>query len=443
MKLYNEKYLNIINDNLENIELKGEKERVAKLEPKKKEYDEVSLVILKYIEEKKRIIYGGKCWEALLQFKNKNEKIYNEYAMSDFEFYSFEPLVDMKELCDLLHDKGFKYVEGFNAQHEETYKVRVNYLEYCDITYMPKIIYSKMPKIKINNIFYSGFNFVVVDILRMFNDPLSSYWRITKNGKRALKLFKYYSLNLNPKFNIIDYNKEKNILDFIRKKIIIDSKLIVIGYFAFEYFKQKNNKDLGDLYVPYYEVISDDIINFTDNVCNILKQNFNNIIKKEYRPFFQFLDKKFSFFYNNKKILTIYGNNNYCVPYIYLEKKNINIGSYNVVLMYLIINSIYYDIYINKEKNNIDFLIKNLIENRNLFLNSNNKPPLDNTPFEEFFVNCIGNTFNSQIRFFQIMDKRNTKYDRKNMMKQRYHPDVSKKFDFSKYNFNNTSGREK
>ena len=118
-------------------------------------------------------------------------------------------------------------------------------------------------------------------------------------------------------------------------------------------------------------------------------------------------------------------------------------ASYNIVLMYLLINSIYYKIYKNDLRFNMDFLLKSLIEYRNNYLKNNNKTPLDNTPFEEFTIKCIGDTYNPQIRFFQIMDKRNVNYSRNNLMKYRYHPDVSKNFDFSKFNFKNTSGREK
>ena len=155
--------------------------------------------------------------------------------MSDYEFYSYEPLKDMKELCDILA-KDFNFVEGANAQHDETFKIRVNYFEYCDISYIPKIIYNKMPKIKIDDYYYAGFNFIIIDILRIFNDPLSSYWRIEKNGKRALMLFEYYKINLKENFKKINVND--NILNYIRKNIIIGSKLICLGYYSVSYYKQ-------------------------------------------------------------------------------------------------------------------------------------------------------------------------------------------------------------
>lgn len=439
MELYNKKFINIIKDNLKNIEEKGNIAKSEILEPNKKEYDKVIKFILKFIEKKGRIIYGGKCWEALLKNKGENS-FYKDYEMSDYEFYSYEPLKDLKELCDLLNDNNFKYVEGAGAQHDETFKVRVNYHEYCDITYMPKIIYSKMPKVKINNLFYSDFNFIIIDILRIFNDPLSSYWRISKNGERALKLFNNYKLKLNDKFFRIENNN--NILNFVRKNILIGSKLIILGYYACNYYKFITKGEPEELYVPYYEVISTNLINDIENIEKKLNSEYGEIEKDEYHPFYQFTDRKYIFKYKDKPILIVYGNNDYCVPYKFLEKKNINIASYNVTLMYLLINSLYYNIYENKEKNNIDFLIKNLIQYRNEYLEKNNNTPLDNTPFQEFFIQCLGETYNTQIRFFQIMDKRNKFHNRRNII-NRYHPDVNKNINFDKYNFKNTAGRKK
>lgn len=440
MKLYSKDFINTINKELPNIQKKGNTAKVKNLEPTIDEYNQVIKIIIKYIEDKKRIIYGGKCWEALLKYKNSNIAFYDENDMSDYEFYSFEPLVDLKELCDILHEKGFKYVEGASAQHDETFKVRVNYYEYCDITYMPKIIYGKMPKMKINNLFYSGFNFIIIDVYRIFTDPLASYWRIEKNGKRALELFKYYKVNLNPEFNKLTYNNKIN--DYIRKDIIIGSKLIVLGYYAFNYYKYKSLNKSEDLYVPYYDVISTNYVNDVDNIFNNLKKNFTDIIKKDYHPFYQFTGKKTSFIYNDKVVLNIYNNNERCIPYKYIEPKNLNVASYSTVLLFLFINSLYYTIYEDNEKKNIDYLIQNLIQYRNDYLLKNNKNPLDETPFQEFFIQCLGETHNTQIRFFKTMDRRNTNYFKK-INFGRYHPDVTKNFDPSKFNFANTSGRIK
>ena len=37
------------------------------------------------------------------------------------------------ELTEELHSKGFKHVEGKEGVHPETYKIFVNFINYCDM----------------------------------------------------------------------------------------------------------------------------------------------------------------------------------------------------------------------------------------------------------------------------------------------------------------------
>lgn len=439
MKLYDLKSIEIIKNNIKNIEDDGKKAKAIKLKPNIDEYNNVIKIILEFIKKEKRIIYGGKCWEALLKNKKPELKFYNKYDMADYEFYSPEPIKDIIELCDILYDKGYKYINGVDAQHDETYTLQVNYILYCDISYMPKYIFNKIPVLNINNLLYPTFNFILIDILRIFNDPITSYWRLEKNGKRALELFKYLDIQLNDKLFKID--NDKNILDYIRKEIIINSKLLVIGYYAYNYYKYITLDEKKELYTPYYDVITNNYNDDKNEIFNKLKKQFPNIEKKEYYPFYQFTDKKTSIIYNNKVIFNIYGNNNKCIPYKHLENKNIKIASFNVVLMYLLINSLYYKIYKNSENQNIDYMIKNLIIYKKQYLDKNNKTVLDNTVFQDFFTQCIGDTYDTYTRHFERLDNRNDKYIKRNRM--RYQPDKPRNKEvFLNFNFANTSGNE-
>ena len=55
--------------------------------------------------------------------------------LPDIEFYSNDPIQDMKELVDILDEKGFKFVQGQEAQRR-TFCMFVNFHQYCDISYM-------------------------------------------------------------------------------------------------------------------------------------------------------------------------------------------------------------------------------------------------------------------------------------------------------------------
>jgi hypothetical protein len=69
-------------------------------------------IILNYIKDNKKIIYGGFAIDTLIKYKNKDDVIYDDYDYKDIEIYTYEPLVDLKNICDLLHKKGYNNVLG-------------------------------------------------------------------------------------------------------------------------------------------------------------------------------------------------------------------------------------------------------------------------------------------------------------------------------------------
>ena len=88
----------------------------------------------------------------------------------------------MITICNMLHDNGHKYIEGRPTQHSETYTIHVNLGQqpFCDIAYVPKIIYSKIPSISIGSLEFVHPAFITIDYLRIFTDPLMSYFRLEK-----------------------------------------------------------------------------------------------------------------------------------------------------------------------------------------------------------------------------------------------------------------------
>ena len=100
------------------------------LEPTYDEFMTVLEVILEYIKKNKKIIYGGYALKLYMEnIKNNEIKIYKNFEKFDIEFYWYDPIQDVKDLCNLLHKNGFKYVWGQEADHEETYWIFVNFLK--------------------------------------------------------------------------------------------------------------------------------------------------------------------------------------------------------------------------------------------------------------------------------------------------------------------------
>tara|TARA_B100001248_G_scaffold233586_1_gene195192 strand:+ start:278 stop:1633 length:1356 start_codon:yes stop_codon:yes gene_type:complete len=437
--LYDEKNIDIINNNLDKISNKARKYALEnKIEPSLKTYNKVINIIKNYIEKNKRVIYGGYAYNELIINKNKDDRIYSKDGLdlADIEFYSFEPIRDLVNIGNELKELGYKNIVVKSAMHLETFTLFVDYFGYCDASYMPANLFHKMPLWQFNKLKLAHPKFILIDILRMYNDPINSYWRIEKNFKRAIKLLKYYPLETKGNFSkILINNNMKDVLNFVRKKIIIGSKLLVFGYYAYDYYKYKATNEESPLYVPYYDVISTDLKTDAQNIYKILTTFSNDIEVKEYHPFFQFLDSRISFEYKGKEILNIYGHNCMCIPFFSLEKKKINIVTYPYLILMLLIKFMYLHINNNKEFKNYDFMLENIINLRNEYLKKNNKTVLDNTPFEEFRIDCLGDTIDQVKKRFTTKDS----YEKKKFS-FKYDIDNPPKLDLNDISFRNLSG---
>jgi hypothetical protein len=231
---------------------------------------------------------------------------------------------------------------------------------------------------------------MLIDVYRTFTDPMTSYFRLGKTFNRSIKLYNYYPLkNINNEIRFETLAPE-SILKMIRRKIIHNSKYIVVGSYAFNYYVKKINYE--KVKINYYEIITENIKIEAPKIYNILQSKLNNKVKvKEYYSFSEFFDKRVEFIYDDIVILKVYNNNNRCVVYNYSEKKKTNFGTTQLLSLYLLSNYIYYLINRkNKDSSNYLNMMLILIECRDKYLNKHNKTILDTTPFQEFKFKCIG-----------------------------------------------------
>lgn len=397
--MYRQKDIDDITQNLSNIQKEAFKEFRSKNEPDIREISEVYLVIKNFIKKNNKIVYGGFAQNLLLQIKNNEDTFYNKIdeayynsgSIADLEFYSATPFEDLIYLTEELFLKKFKYVEGKEGMHPNTFKIYVNFENYCDISYMPRHMCNILPTIEIEGIRCIHPHYMLADYYRVITDPMTSYFRLDKSINRFQKLIKYYPFDLTNINNKIKLdNNDDNKLKYLRKKIIYNSKLIVIGFQAYNYYINKIDKK-EKINVPYYEIISTQLNDDALMIYKKLLRKFKNVKVKQYIPFFEFFDNKIEYYVDDKLILVLYGNNERCIVYNYSEKKHCYFGTFNLVVMYILFN--YFYAYINKfkEKKNIYYLLLiKLITYRNNYLEERNKTVLDDTPFKDFSLKCFG-----------------------------------------------------
>ena len=256
---------------------------------------------------------------------------------------------------------------------------------------MPRHMCNILPTIEIEGIRCIHPHYMLADYYRVITDPMTSYWRLDKSINRFQKLIKYYPFDLTNINNKIELdNNDDNKLKYLRKKIIYNSKLIIIGFQAYNYYINKIDKK-EKINVPYYEIISTQLKEDALIIHKKLLRKFKNVKVKQYIPFFEFFDNKIEYYVDDKLILILYGNNERCIVYNYSEKKHCYYGTFNLVVMYILFNYFYY--YINKMKEQKELhylLIIKLINYRNNYLEKRNKTVLDDTPFKDLSLKCFG-----------------------------------------------------
>jgi hypothetical protein len=450
-----------------------EKKKLLEMEPSLTEINTIYDIIIQFIKEKRRKIYGGVALNKLLIAKEPKFAIYEETDTPDIEFYSPEPINDLVELCDKIAGAGFKPIIGEEAQHKETYKIYVNFHQYCDITYMPSNIYNKARYLQTD-----GFNiihpwFIMIDFFRMFSDPLLSYWRLEKHFSRYLKLQKTYPLPLINKPLVLEKYDNKNInklINIFQDYMSTKDTCILTGFYAYNYYLNyseynKYNRQQNYIYMPYLEVYSSNYIKDSLDLIKYIKDDIfqeyhHKITYTEFYPFFQFYGYNVVFYFKDDDIeipiLYLYSNNNKCipfkeVPYIQFDntaeksynipkpvnKKNILIGAFDFNILQALIILVKVRVDDDNEWNDTLYtLINGYVKFRKYYLEKNNKTIYDDTIFQGFVINCIGVTIPPEKERKLLIQAR------KKLGKPlvfRYEPGVSKP-PSKTYRFANSSG---
>lgn len=471
MELYRDIDIQAITDKLDQIVEEATIIKKKTLEPTLDECKQVKEVINDYIMKKKRIVYGGTAYNTLIMQKSKKDAIYGPNECKDVEFYSPKPIEDIMELADILHGKNFKFVQVRQAMHAETYTLFVNFEQYCDVSYMPSNIFLNMPAITINGIIYSHPSWILVDILRQYNDPITSYWRLKdKTFFRANVLLKFYPLELSD----VKIPKPDSTLDTIKEKIYKEiaklHTLIHLGSLAENYYLTRSSS----ITLTKLEVISTNFSNDVKLIAGIIEKilgsRYKDIVINAYKPYFQFRDETVDFVLDGITLIRIIGSNEKCIPYNILNMENssyskidsiqlgghyraakvggsktnqstqsnpIKLSTFMLLFQHLLVERHYWYTSRSDKYKEIESLIKQLLTVRNDYLNSKSLTVMDSTPYKEFVIRCTGETIDQGREFRLGLMKRKAQGAR---LLFTYDPDNGKSAKVPEYKFANTSG---
>ncbi len=171
--------------------------------PTRNQQKRATAIVWEVISRRERVIYGGHSLNMALVDLGR-PAIYVEAESPDVEFYSPDPLADIREICDRLFAAGHDHVQGREAAHLGTFTVSVEFKRICDVTWVPKAVLRAIPTRShllddgASKVAYVCQRFALIDHLRMLCDPFTSHWRLDKTIPRLLLIQKHWPVSSDP-----------------------------------------------------------------------------------------------------------------------------------------------------------------------------------------------------------------------------------------------------
>jgi hypothetical protein len=286
---------------------------------------------------------------------------------------------------------------------------------------------------------------MMIDRMRMLNDPVNSYYRLEKDFPRTVKLqasYPFETTKQKPKMGPPNADTTSLI------KIVFDSfkdskSIVVMGYYAYYTMLGIKPKDILNK-IPYLDIVSGDFRIDTYKILALLKTSYKDATKitiTEYYPFFQFYGHHATIFVEGKAIVNVYHNNNMCIPYqkVKVDGATIQLATFIYTLMEFLIAQFRMRVEKNKPMGEeYEVLFSSLLEYRNDYLKKNKKSVFDDTLFKEFIIECAGKTVPPD-RLFRLQIEKKIQ-SKKGPYTLRYDPQKETNFDPTVYKFANTSG---
>jgi hypothetical protein len=456
MELYSKADVELVDEKIGDITKQIEINRMNTFDPTWKTLMEVFDVIFKYIKTHKRKIYGGYAQNKLVVNKSPKDAFYTDDVLPDIDYYTPDPLNDIKGICDELF-KTFpsaREIIGKEALHSETYTIHFNNAKVCDISYVPTNIFHKIPFTELDGLQYVSPSFMYIDMFRAFTDPYFSgdfRWKkvfdrlyiINKNfpfNKATSPLPSAYAIKKDVEIKVIELSK--HVEEFFKDK----SSIIVVGQYAYNALLNETNlaktrpKIFKQIEHPFYQLISTNYIEDSIELYKTLKLLSDKITFKEYYPLWVFTGYNIIIYYDNFPIVHITSHNDRCsqVRTIKQDKATVQIGCFDLIFLYNLISGFKSKVTSNTDKFHYhNIMTSHLIEIRNDYFKHSKKTLLDNTLFQSFIVECTGPTHDPKT---ETLIRRQKKYEAGKMVVFSYKPASPSKI--PDYKFANTSGNE-
>lgn len=458
--LFDKNEIALFNDNIDRIEKKILDRRNTVLLPTLKTKKDMEKIVFDFVKKYKRKIYGGYAANMIIIQKNKEDGFYDlDSELADIDFYSPEPIEDAMRLANIFQKNGYPNVIAKQAFHEGTYKVAVDFTEIADISYVPKNIYHRMPFVEVNGVNYVAPSFIMIDMFRMITDPLASGMnRWKKTIPRIHLLQKHYPFN-KATSKLPDKKSMKgaepilkDIFDFAKNK----ESIILFGDYVYNCLLfesgilNKNNKIFQPVNITEYHLVSTNYKDDAKEIYEQLKTKYEDITIIEYYPFMDILSYSCTIQYKEQNVVSIFHYNKKCVPVKTIPSRIFTNGNMKIDTSSKVqIAAFDYNFLLNMIltfRNRVtkdpsyqyqNIMTSHLIALRSYFFKTSKKNMLDDTLFEQFIVDCVGETVDTMREVFVT---RHEKFKQKKLALWKYTPENGIKEPESTFRFPNASG---
>ena len=190
-------------------------------------------IVRDFIITKQLIVTGGLVIDYALRLKG--EKIYEDFEVPDYDFFSPNNARDACELFMLLKDAGFENISLLPGIHPSTIKIFVFKDCVADITYASEKQFAEIQKsaLTYNGVLFRNPRIQYVDIHRSLSHPYENEPRETinfrwvKDFERFVMLYKYYPVEVKPANSKATYQ--------------LNQKYVICGIFAINYYLADNH----------------------------------------------------------------------------------------------------------------------------------------------------------------------------------------------------------
>lgn len=438
------------------------------MEPTLSERKRVYSLIRAWIAEHDRVVYGGTALDEAVGAIRPEDRFYDDYNRSDIEFYSPEPVRDAIALADALYQAQLPEVHTKSAQHPGSFNIIVNYVIYCDITYMPNNVYHRVPTLKIDGLRYAHPHFLYLDVLRIFVQPLTAAdFRWEKTFQRGYLLTKYYPLRYRVPVDphLPSNQTSRECVEWLLTDYLSGDNphhMMLTGIHAYNWYLgqavahptiQKADPEgvqaLEAARIPVYqaEFLAEHYGEAVQSTLAALTTRVDDAAKlrvTEYHPFFQFTLQSAVISYDEVPICRIYSSEGMCIP-IQPDQGRWPYVAYQYLLLYLLVHA--FRARMDREEA-LETMYSGaasvLVTARNLWSAVLRLPPHNDTVFSEYVVSCLGQA----ISFRREHHLRIREMYKKGRHQFRYEPasfhrkteEEKAKLDPSRFQFPNISG---